>query len=113
MPILILDASRQVDHILMLHTLVISQLCVQHRFTVGPLPLKIDIGCIVGEVLGAPREFSYRASLAFDLSIVESFLGFLGAMGMHNSVSLGCFQTSGAAPLNLAMHVQGPTDELG
>lgn len=62
-PILILDASSQVNPVLMLHAILVSQLGVEHRFTVRAVPNEINLGCVVREILCTPREFAYRASL--------------------------------------------------
>jgi hypothetical protein len=62
MSILILDAGRQVDFVFIVHALIVLQLCVQDGFTVRAIPLKNDVGRIIGEVLGTPCEFTYGAS---------------------------------------------------
>lgn len=63
MPILIFDAGCQVDLVLTLNTLLVIQLCMQHGLVIGAVPLEIDIGRIMNEVLGAPRKFACRISL--------------------------------------------------
>ena len=46
-PILVLDAPRQVNLVLMMHALVVFQLGVQHRFTVRAVPTEINLGCVL------------------------------------------------------------------
>ena len=57
-PILILDTIRQVHTILMLTSFAVIQLCMQNGLLSWALQLKINAGCILGEVLPTPREFA-------------------------------------------------------